>query len=189
MLIKYIIQVGLYLLVALTLSACVLSDTSDLEVKIAEYRAQPAGVIEPLPIIKPYEAYIYKSGKADARDPFWPFFQKKIADLAAEIQPVEQELSSEFRREIIDRKREDLENYELDSLKMVGTVEDEKEIWAIVLDPNGVVHRVKTGNYIGRNIGKITNIFEEQIKLREIIKDSSGRWEEREAALALLGEG
>ncbi len=83
---------------------------------------------------------------------------------------------------------EELEQFELDSLRMVGTIDNESNNWAIVLDPNGVVHRVKVGNYIGGNIGKIINIFEDRIDLREIMQDSGGRWEEREAALALLEE-
>ena len=68
----------------------------------------------------------------------------------------------------------------------VGTLQDSDENWGIVQAPGGVVHRVKVGNYMGRNIGKIVNIFEDRIELREIVQDSQGRWEERQAAIALV---
>jgi type IV pilus assembly protein PilP len=93
-----------------------------------------------------------------------------------------------MEREIKFRNREELETYELDSLRMVGTLEDQSTQWGIIRDPQGTVHRVRVGNYLGRNIGKILNIYEDKIELREIIKNVDGRWEERQAAIALAGE-
>jgi len=95
-------------------------------------------------------------------------------------------LTREMEMEIKNRNREELEDFELDSLKMVGTMEDENENWGVVIDPDGIVHRVSVGNYMGRNIGKIVNVFEDRIELREIVKNNQGRWEERQAALALI---
>ena len=69
---------------------------------------------------------------------------------------------------------------------MVGNIENETSDWAIVLDPSGAVHRVQQGNYMGKNTGKVMNISEDRIELRENIQDSNGRWEVREAALALI---
>ena len=69
---------------------------------------------------------------------------------------------------------------------MVGTLQNEENNWGIVIDPSGIVHRVKTGNYVGLNVGKITSIEEEQIEIREIVKDSSGRYEERMVMLPLI---
>ena len=90
--------------------------------------------------------------------------------------------------EIKNRNREELEQFELDSLRMVGTMENADENWAIINDPDNTVHRVKVGNYMGRNIGKIMNIFEDRVELREIIQDSNGRWDERQAAIVLVEE-
>jgi Tfp pilus assembly protein PilP len=87
--------------------------------------------------------------------------------------------------EIKTRNREELEEFELDSLRMVGTMEDTTDHWGIIVDTDGIVHRVSVGNYMGMNIGKIVNIFEDRIELREIVKNNQGRWEERQAALAL----
>ena len=69
---------------------------------------------------------------------------------------------------------------------MVGTLTDEENNWGSIFDPGGIVHRVISGNYVGLNIGKITSIQEEQIEVREIIRDSSGRYEERIAKLTLI---
>ncbi len=169
------------------LSGCVSRDISDLENQVSEIMARPGGRIEPLPEIKPYEAYAYRSGKEDMRNPFKLFYVIEKPDIT-DTSIVDDGLTEEMEREIRNRNREELEQFELDSLRMVGTIDNENNNWAIVLDPNGVVHRVKVGNYIGGNIGKIINIYEDRVDLREIIQDSGGRWEEREAALALIEE-
>lgn len=167
-------------------SGCVSRDMGDLETRVEEIMARPGSRIEPLPEIKPYEAYTYRSGQEGKNSPFKLFYVMEKVELDEEI--VDTGLTEEMEREIKDRNREELELFELDSLRMVGTIEDNDSNWGVVLDPDGVVHRVKAGNYLGVNIGKIINIFEDRIELREIVQDSNGRWEEREAALALIEE-
>lgn len=168
----------------LMMTGCVLNDISDLDQYVQEILARPGGRIEPIPEIKPYEAYTYESVAQNARNPFQLFYQKTQEDIADTQDPG---LTEEMENEIRNRIREELEEFELDSLRMVGTLEDESEKWGIILDPGGTVHRVRVGNYIGKNIGKILTIFEDRIDLREIIKNSQGRWEERQAAIALAG--
>lgn len=167
---------------ALALSGCVSSDISDLEQWTQEVMSRPGGRIEPLPEIKPYEAYSYKSAELGKRNPFEPFYEVRQAQAEEDV---DEGLTDEMEREIKHRNREELEQFELDSLRMVGTMEDDNDNWGIVRDPDGVVHRVKVGNYMGRNIGKIVNIFEDRIVLREIVKNNQGRWEERQASIAL----
>lgn len=167
---------------SLLLGGCVSRDISDLEAWTQEVLARPGGRIKPLPAIKPYEAYTYQGAEEGKRDPFEPFYKQREAQ---QEEVADSGLTPEMEREIKNRNREELEQFELDSLKMVGTMEDKNEEWGIILDPDGVVHRVKVGNYMGRNIGKITNIFEDHIELREIIKTPQGRWEERQASIAL----
>ncbi len=167
------------------MAGCVLNDMSDLELYSQEVLARPGGRIAPLPEIKPYEAYTYQSGLAGARDPFQAFFQKTEEEIA---EAQDTGLTEEMENEMNNRNREELEAFELDSLRMVGTLEDTDNQWGIVLDPDGVVHRVRVGNYLGTNIGKILNIFEDRIELREIVKNPQGKWEEREAAIALAEE-
>lgn len=171
------------LLLAVAVGGCVSKDKSDLQQWLDEVLARPGGRIDPLPEIKPYEAYAYKSADADARDPFQPFYVQREEEVADVKDPG---LTKEMEQEIKNRNREELEQFELDSLRMVGTIQDPDDNWGIIRDPGGVVHRVKVGNYIGRNIGKVVNIFEDKIELREIVQNSQGRWEERPAAIALI---
>ena len=93
-----------------------------------------------------------------------------------------------MQEEIELHNSEELESFTLDSLRMVGIMENIEAMWGIVRDTDGVVHRVQVGNYIGTNFGKIINIQEDRIDVRELIQDSQGLWEERAAALALTDE-
>jgi type IV pilus assembly protein PilP len=71
---------------------------------------------------------------------------------------------------------------------MVGSLQSDNSLWAIIKDNAGTVHRIQVGNYLGRNYGKVLDIKEDRLELREIVKDSEGRWEERNASLALAEE-
>ena len=172
---------------ALLVAGCVNKDMSDLQSYRDEVLSRPGGRIEPLPPIKPYERYLYQAGNIGLRDPFKSFLIQEKPEKP--VTPVDDPDQRRFATEILTHNREDLEYFELDSLRMVGILEDKNVFWGIVQDNDGVVHRVQVGNYLGRNYGKILNIQEDRIDLREIVKDSEGRWEEREATLALYEEG
>ncbi len=176
----------LLLALSLVLGACVSRDISDLDMWTQDVLTRPGGRIEPLPEVKPYEAYAYESARQNSRDPFEPFYQKRQSDEVLKEENIG--LTKEMEAEIKNRNREELEQFELDSLRMVGTLENADENWAIINDPDNTVHRVKVGNYMGRNVGKIINIFEDRVELREIVQDSNGRWEERQAAIVLVEE-
>jgi type IV pilus assembly protein PilP len=175
-----------FLCTFLVLGGCASTDISDLDQYVQETLARPGGRIEPLPEIKPYEAYAYQSGEDDARDPFVLFYAP--SEETALIQEKDSGLTEEMENEIKHRNKEELEQFELDSLRMVGTMDNEDDQWGIIQDPEGSVHRIKVGNYLGRNTGKILNVFEDRIELREIVRNSQGRWEERQAAIALEEE-
>lgn len=176
----------LLLAMLLVLGGCVSRDISDLEQWTEDVLTRPGGRIQPLPEIKPYEAYSYQSAEKDARDPFQAFYRQAQKEEVVKAEDVG--LTQEMKREIEERNKEELEQFELDSLRMVGTLENNDENWAIISDPENTVHRVKVGNYMGRNIGKIMNIFEDRVELREIVQDSNGRWDERQAAIVLVEE-
>jgi len=176
----------LCVLACLTLTGCVSRDMSDLENYASEVLSRPGGRIEPLPPIKPYERYLYQAGDLGLRDPFESFFQQKQDE--KEVLPANDPKQQQYANEILTHNREELEQVELDSLRMVGILEDDNELWGIIRGPAGTVHRVQVGNYLGSNYGKILNIQEDRIDLREIIKDSQGLWEERPATLALSEE-
>ena len=171
-----------FLCIFLLMSGCISTDITDLDQYVQETLARPGGRIEPLPEIKPYEAYAYQSAEDNARDPFVLFYEpsQEVA-----VQDKDIGLTKEMEEEMIHRNKEELEQFELDSLRMVGTMDNEDNQWGIIQDPEGSVHRIRVGNYLGRNTGKILNVFEDRIELREIVRNSQGRWEERQAAIAL----
>ena len=178
-------RLTILVLISFSLTACVSNDMSDLELEIENIMKRPGKGIKQLPEVENYDAYAYQSGLNGAKDPFQPFYQKAIEEVS---QSEDSGLTPEIEHEIYNRNREELESFELDSLRMVGTIDDESDNWGIVLDPDGTVHRVRVGNYAGLNVGKIINIFEDRIELRERFQNSQGRWEEREAVLALAEE-
>lgn len=160
----------------LVLTGCVNNDMSDLEAYIQQVKSVKSSRIEPLPEIKIAEVFIYEPGNRP--NPFKPFLQEEskpevVARATGGIQPPANHV------------REELEYYPLDALRMVGTLEKGDEFWGLVVDPEGAVHRVQTGNYMGRNYGKITDVSEEAITLVEIVPDNLGGWQERPAELAL----
>ena len=170
--------------VGIALSGCVSNDISDLEAYAEEVLVRKAPPIDPPPEMKTFERYLYQGADTGARDPFIPFFnfEPKIDDGSGIDDEQQRKLLAVVRNP---RNREELERHELDSLRMVGTLENVDDLWGIVSDSDGTVHRVKVGNYVGRNYGKILNISEEGIALREIIQDGQGQYSEREAKLAL----
>ena len=180
--------VGFATTLALVTTGCANDDRSDLERYVGEVLARPGGQIEPLPPIKPYERYLYVSAEASARDPFASFRAEKDTQRVA-IAPEQDPRQKAYTDEILAHNREELENFELDSLRMVGTLKDEATLWAIIRDTSGTVHRMQVGNYLGQNYGKIIEILDDHLELREVVKDSNGLWEERRATLTLNEAG
>ena len=86
------------------------------------------------------------------------------------------------------RVREPLEAYPLENLKMVGTLSQQKQVFALIKTPDSNLFRVKQGNYLGQNFGLITEINEGSVKLKEIVQDSAGDWTERVSTLQLQDE-
>ncbi len=150
-------------------------DMSDLEQFVAQTRLKHQGRVDPLPSFAPYESFSYV--EAGLRDPF-----------RAQTQLSGNRANPNGPRPADDRRREMLENYPLDALKMVGILKQNTSSWALVQDPEGTIHRVQPGNYAGQNHGKISQISENQIKLVELIPDGISGWIQRDAQLA-LGDG
>lgn len=160
----------------LLISGCSGGSMSDLQSYVDEVLSRPGGKIAPIPPLEPYVVYTYQS--SEAVDPFEPFFQDEpdpatVAAIGGGPAPDP------------NRNREELESYSLDSLRMMGTLEQDETVWGIIRTPDGAIHRVQSGNYMGRNHGKITHVSEEKIELTEIVADNQGRWQERPAGLAL----
>jgi type IV pilus assembly protein PilP len=129
--------------------------------------------IEALPAVKPFEPFAYEG--FDLPDPFKP---RKIAAKEGAAGGVAPDLN---------RRKEPLEAFPLEQLKMVGTLSQAKETYALV-KADKTLYRVKRGNYMGQNFGLITDVTDSEIKLKEIVQDSAGDWAERQSVLPLLEE-
>jgi len=151
------------------LTACSSAD-SELEQFIADTKKQPGGRVQPLPEVKPYEQFIYNP--AGRRSPFEPAGPTSDAGSNA--------LRPDSRR-----NREFLEQFSLDTLKMVGTLKLGRVNYGLVQTKDKLVHRVVVGNYLGQADGKITEITPSKIVLTEIVPDGLGGYMERPAALGL----
>lgn len=151
------------------LTACS-SDLDELKQKIKDVRGKPGDRIEPLPELKPYESFVYAA--ANLRSPFVP------------SPPASTSLNSSLRPDS-KRTREFLEQFPLDTLHMVGTLEIGGHKYGLVRDTGGLVHRVLPGQYLGQNDGKIVSITPAKISVIQIVPDGVGGYIERPAAIAL----
>jgi len=158
-----------------TLAACG-GDMSDLERFIDETKTRHHGKVDPLPEFPPYRTFTYT---VDAvRDPFRP-----QTDLTAS--PVAAEAEYSGPRPEATRRREPLEGYPVDALKMVGLLQQRAQTWGLVRDPEGTIHRVQPGNYAGQNHGRIVQVSETRIDIVELVPDGLSGWVNRDAQLAM----
>ncbi len=168
---------GLLVLTSL-FGACAQDDISDLQSYVQEVKGRVKAPIEPLPEIKVVEPFVFRPNQM--RDPFEP-------DEALQ-QPEAVRVETGIRPDTL-RPREELEGFELDTLRMVGTVRQDGIVWALVTAKEGTIHRIRVGNYIGKNYGKVVSIVDNKIELVEIFADSSGAWRERKASVAMVDQG
>lgn len=158
---------------ALGLSGCS-GDMDDLDRYINEIKARPGGRIEPLPEITPYEVFTYVADTDGYRSPFVPDTPQAAAGGP-----------NNMTRPDRDRSREFLEQFPLDTLEMVGTLELGDTTYGLIQTRDGLIHRVIRGNYVGQNDGRIVAITDSEIQVVEIISDGIGGYLEREAAVGL----
>jgi len=155
--------------IALLLAGCG-NDMDELQARVDEIKNAPGTGVEPLPEVKPYETFNYAA--VDQRSPFEPGISA-LANAPNAIRPDQH------------RPREFLEQFSLDTLRMVGTVKLKGKLFGLVQTKDGLVHRVLAGNHLGQSDGRITAIEEGKISLIEIVPDGMGGFIERPAALAL----
>lgn len=178
-----------WLLVILSLLGCAKEDTTELTKYIAEIKARPKSPIEPLPEIKVVEPFVFNA--KGIRDPFAPIVENTQDESGGK------NIGSGIKPDPLHQK-EELEQYPLDALKMVGTVYKEDSLWALITvnelnadaknKEKGIspIHRVRVGNFLGTNYGKITRINNDKIELTEIVPDKPGSWREQEQTLPLV---
>ena len=160
--------------IVILLSACGGGD--DPRAFVANAGKDLRGKVQPLPEVKPYEPFVYAA--TDLPDPFKP---RKLTPPSGSakgggLQPPR------------DHVKQALENYPLEALKMVGTLQQGSMNHALIKTPDNNLYRVKQGNYMGQNFGIITQVSDTEVKLTEIVQDSGGDWTERSTGLSLIDE-
>jgi type IV pilus assembly protein PilP len=168
-----VVKRGLVVVLALVGLAACGGDMDDLDTYINDVKARPGGRIDPLPEITPYEGFSYIADEQGIRSPFVPDTLQASGAAGNGTRPD------------LDRSREFLESFPLDSLAMVGTLNIEETQYGLIQTADGLIHRVIAGNYMGQNDGRITGISQSEITLVEIISDGIGGYIERDAAVGL----
>lgn len=154
------------------LTGCGSDGMDDLREFVKNAHADRKPRVEPLPEVKTQETFTYAAN--NLTDPFATFNLKP-----------NRSKSAGGPRPDTNRRKEPLEDYPLDALKMVGTLSRGKQSWVVIQAPDGTVHRAKTGNHLGQNFGMITKIAESKVDIIELVQGALGDWVEREASLAL----
>jgi type IV pilus assembly protein PilP len=162
---------------ALLLAACTGEEFGDLKAELNEKSKDFRGRVDPLPQVKPYEPVPYTA--EGVVDPFRP----DRIDVAGAPRAPRSDLSK--MAPDLNRPKEPLEAFPLESLQMLGTIMQNRETFALVkAGPN--LYRIRKGNYLGLNFGIVTGIDEVAINLKELVQDGQGEWVERASALQLL---
>lgn len=146
----------------------------DLQDYIAETKRRPKGTIDPLPSFRPYRSFTYSA--MTLRSPFEKPMKEEQKTVFSSGKDVVPDLS---------REREYLESFNFGSLMMVGTIYKDGTLWALISDGQGGVHRVKKGNYLGKNHGRIMLTANGQVEVVEIVSDGLKGWLERPRTLTL----
>ena len=170
---QYGIQL-LPLVLCVLLTACGSDGYQDIDSFMAETKAKPAGHIKPIPPFQAHRSFAYSA--SGLRSPF-----EKPLDVS-EITRI-QTRSNVTPDE--NRTKEYLEQFSLDSLNMVGTLEQAGTLWALLLDQEGSVHRVTQGNYLGRNHGRIVETTDTYVGVLEVVSNGVDGWMERPRTIKL----
>ncbi len=151
------------------------NDFADIEAFMKEVDSRPKGRIEPLPPIETVPPFAYKA--SSLRSPFEP---------PVVVKPIDQQSGPQVTPNF-NRVKQYLEQYPIGQLAMVGTLEQNSAVFALVQDSDGGVHRVQRGDYMGTDHGEIQDVSEGGIELIEIVPDGTGGWVERARTVALAG--
>jgi type IV pilus assembly protein PilP len=175
------IKTVLLVMAGLLLSACS-SNTDDLSAWVDTIKAQPAGRIEPMPEVKEYKPHDYSS--AHLKSPF----SELEPELESQLQALHDGCDDSIQPDV-NRRKEELERFSIDSMEMVGIMNRPGKLWGLVkmtAGPNaGDVIWVTEGNYVGINHGQVVSINEQQIEVTTLVPDSKGCWEQRTIYMAL----
>jgi len=163
-----------FALASILLTGCGGEEFQDLRDFVKNSGADMRGKIEPPPEVKPYEYFAYNN-ETNLPDPFKPRKPEKRSGAGTGINQPD-----------FDRPKEALEEFPLESLKMVGYLYMNKVGYAVIRATDSKLYRVKSGNHIGLNFGLIEEVTDTEVKIKEMVQDSSGDWTERMSSLQLI---
>ncbi len=155
------------------------ADLEELQAWMDQQRREVKPNVEPIAPPKKFDPQPY--ALAESVDPFSA--QKLSVAIRQEVRQQSALLAAE-----LNRRKEPLEAYPLDSMAMVGSVTKEGRPHAL-LKVDNLLYQVSAGQYLGQNYGKITKISETEVVLREIVQDAAGEWIERTSNLMLQERG
>ena len=162
-------------LLVLSVSGCGDGGVQELRQWMDEVRRSTPVTVQKLAEPKKFAPFVY--AVKDEVDPYNP---AKLAVALAKLQAK----SSNGIKPDLDRRKEVLESYPLDTIKMVGTLEKPGVIYALLQVDKSII-QAKVGNHVGQNFGVITKITEEEVQVKEIVRDAAGEWTERPTKLEL----
>lgn len=146
---------------------------ADLQSYMDEVRARPKGAIEPMPKEVVYEPFTYVA--AALRSPFQPPMKIELTSNTKGTKDIKPDET---------RVKQFLENFNIESFVMVGTLSNDAGMYALLRGADGV-HRIRIGDYLGGNHGRVVAITMSGIEVIEIVSDGDGGWLERPRTLAL----
>jgi len=154
---------------ALLLAGCGGSGDQDLRAWMEQQGQDARGKVDPIPTVRAYEPFAYNA--FDQPDPFKP---RKIEGGKGGA-----------RGPDMTRRREALEAFPLETLTMVGTLQQGRSMVGLVRTKENRVFQVRPGNYMGQNFGVITSISDAEITLKELFQDGAGDWVEKQTKVLL----
>ncbi|PRC94782.1 pilus assembly protein PilP [Solimicrobium silvestre] len=164
------------MLLPLGLAACGESGEQEVQQWMDKTKLETKPSIAKLKEPKEFIPFVYD--KKDEIDPFNPV---KLQSALAKLNPG----NGHGIKPDLDRRREALESMPLDTLKMVGTLTQGANHYALLLVDSKSIYQVKAGNYVGQNFGLVTKVNDDSIEIKEIYLDSGGDWAERVQKLEL----
>lgn len=158
-------------LTCLVTTGCSQTDKAFAELQdfISEIEKRPGNPVEPLPTLREFEEFSYTAGSV--KNPFEPPVIQTVTNTASPD---------------LERPKEPLESYPLDTLRMVGTLSRDNALWAVIRATNDkTVHTVQIGNYLGQNFGRVLSMNDNTLELEELIPNGLGDWEKRQVTLTI----
>lgn len=146
-------------------------DYSDLDEFVQNSGKGLRGQVDPIPEVKPYTHFTYDA--FDLLNPFLPRKNENPQTVSSKLQPD------------LARRKEVLEHFPLENLEMVGSLMQHQQIFALIRSPDGALHRVKAGNHLGQDFGRINQISESEVTISEIVRDGVSEWTPRVSTLML----